>query len=233
REDTMLEDTIVVEDLAKTRFDDTWDDGPATCWVVLADTGDRKISVIKEVRDLLNLGLRDGKDLIDDAPTMFHTADTDIAAARLLLVGADAYPLTRGHLETAIGLVEGGAQTLDCTTGAPGVPASVKDLDLRDPEVIARERAKKYTTFVKNKLTVFEKCHTGDTLQSFLDAITCSEVQEDDDAITCGEAQEDGFFARLKYLQSLLRSVEVNGGNPHGPRYDLTLLSPPPTTVRG
>jgi len=228
----MLEDTIVVEDLAKTHFDETWDDGTAA-WVVLADAGDKKIQVIKEVRALLNLGLKDAHDLVKAAPTMFHTADSDIAAARLLLVGADAYPLTRGHLETAIGLVEGGAQTLDCTTGAPGVPASVKDLDLRDPEVIARERAKKYTTFVKNKLTVFEKCHTGDTLQSFLDAITCSEVQEDDDAITCGEAQEDGFFARLKYLQSLLRSVEVNGGNPHGPRYDLTLLSPPPTTVRG
>ncbi len=228
----MLEDTIVVKDLAKTHFDETWDDGTAT-WVVLADAGDKKIQVIKEVRALLNLGLKDAKDLVDDAPTMFHMADSDIAAARLLLVGADAYPLTRGHLETAIGLVEGGAQTLDCTTGVPAVLASIKDLDLGDPETVARKQAKKYTTFVKNKLTVFQKDHTGDTIQSFLDAITCSEVQEDGDAITCDEAQEDGFFERLKYLQSLLRSVEANGGNPQGPRYDLTLLSPPPTTVRG
>ena len=228
----MLEDTIVVKDLAKTHFDETWDDGTAT-WVVLADAGDKKIQVIKEVRALLNLGLRGAKDLVDDAPTMFHMADSDIAAARLLLVGADAYPLTRGHLETAIGLVEGDAPTLDCTTGVPAVLASIKYLDLGDPETVARKQAKKYTTFVKNKLTVFQKDHTGDTIQSFLDAITCSEVQEDGDAITCDEAQKDGFFARLKYLQSLLRSVEANGGNPHGPRYDLTLLSPPPTTVRG
>ena len=229
----MLEDTIVVEDLAKTRFDDTWDDGPATCWVVLADSGDRKISVIMEVRDLLNLGLKDGKDLVDDAPTIFHTADTDIAVARLLAAGADAYPLTRGHIETAIGLMEDRAQTLDCTTVLPAVLASIKDLDLRDPETIARERDQRYTTFLRNKLTVFEKDHTGDTLQSFLDAITCSEAQEDGDAITCSEVQEDGFFERLKYLQSIVGSAEAPDDNPTGPRYDLTLLSPPPTTVRG
>ena len=63
----MLEDTIVVEDLAKTHFDETWDDGTAT-WVVLADAGDKKIQVIKEVRALTNLGLKDAKDLVDGAP---------------------------------------------------------------------------------------------------------------------------------------------------------------------
>ncbi|SVC28837.1 uncharacterized protein METZ01_LOCUS281691, partial [marine metagenome] len=184
----MLEDTIVVEDLAKTHFDHTWDDGTAT-WVVLADCGDQKIQVIKEIRSLTNLGLKDAKDLVDNAPTIFSTTNGDIAAALLLRVGADAYPLTRDHIETAIGLVEGDAPTLDSTTAVPAVLASIKDLDVGDPETRARKQAKKYTTFVKNKLTVFQKDHTGDTIQSFLDAITCSEVQEDGDAITCSETQ--------------------------------------------
>ena len=232
----MLEDTIVVEDLAKTRFDHTWDDGPAT-WVVLADCGNKKIQVIKEIRSLTNLGLKDAKDLVESAPTIFSTTNDEIegdfAAARLLVVGADAYPLTRDHIETAIGLVEGDAPTLDSTTAVSAVLASIKDLDLGDPETVARKQAKKYTTFVKNKLTVFQKDHTGDTIQSFLDAITCSKEQEDGNAITCSEAQEDGFFARLKYLQSIVGSAEAPGDIPTGPRYDLTLLSPPPTTVRG
>ena len=63
----MLEDTIVVEDLAKTHFDETWDDGTAT-WVVLADAGDKKIQVIKEVRAITSLGLKEAKALVEDAP---------------------------------------------------------------------------------------------------------------------------------------------------------------------
>ena len=36
--------------------------------VVLAGAGDKKIQVIKEVRALTNLGLKDAKELVDDAP---------------------------------------------------------------------------------------------------------------------------------------------------------------------
>ena len=37
--------------------------------VVLTGAGDKKIQVIKEVRALTNLGLKDAKDLVDGAPT--------------------------------------------------------------------------------------------------------------------------------------------------------------------
>ena len=36
--------------------------------VVLTDAGDKKIQVIKEVRALTNLGLKEAKDLVDSAP---------------------------------------------------------------------------------------------------------------------------------------------------------------------
>ena len=36
--------------------------------VVLASAGDKKIQVIKEVRALTNLGLKEAKDLVDNAP---------------------------------------------------------------------------------------------------------------------------------------------------------------------
>ena len=36
--------------------------------VVLTEVGDKKIQVIKEVRALTNLGLKDAKDLVDGAP---------------------------------------------------------------------------------------------------------------------------------------------------------------------
>lgn len=36
--------------------------------VVLADAGDKKIAVIKEVRALTNLGLKEAKDLVEAAP---------------------------------------------------------------------------------------------------------------------------------------------------------------------
>ena len=37
--------------------------------VVLTGAGDKKIQVIKEVRSLTNLGLKDAKDLVDGAPS--------------------------------------------------------------------------------------------------------------------------------------------------------------------
>ena len=36
--------------------------------VILTDAGDKKIQVIKEVRGLTNLGLKEAKDLVDSAP---------------------------------------------------------------------------------------------------------------------------------------------------------------------
>ncbi len=37
--------------------------------VILTDAGDKKIQVIKEVRTLTNLGLKEAKDLVDGAPS--------------------------------------------------------------------------------------------------------------------------------------------------------------------
>ena len=37
--------------------------------VILAEAGDKKIQVIKEVRALTNLGLKEAKDLVDGAPS--------------------------------------------------------------------------------------------------------------------------------------------------------------------
>ncbi|HJR23930.1 MAG TPA: 50S ribosomal protein L7/L12, partial [Acidimicrobiales bacterium] len=37
--------------------------------VVLTEAGDKKIQVIKEVRALTNLGLKEAKDLVDGAPS--------------------------------------------------------------------------------------------------------------------------------------------------------------------
>jgi len=41
---------------------------PATVSVILANAGDKKIQVIKVVRELTNLGLKEAKDLVDGAP---------------------------------------------------------------------------------------------------------------------------------------------------------------------
>ena len=38
--------------------------------VILASAGDKKIQVIKEVRSLTNLGLKEAKDLVDGAPKL-------------------------------------------------------------------------------------------------------------------------------------------------------------------
>ena len=48
--------------------------------VVLTGAGDKKIQVIKEVRSLTNLGLKDAKDLVDGAPqTVLEGASKDDA----------------------------------------------------------------------------------------------------------------------------------------------------------
>jgi len=48
--------------------------------VILTEAGDKKIGVIKEVRTLTNLGLKEAKDLVDGAPsTILEKASKDDA----------------------------------------------------------------------------------------------------------------------------------------------------------
>ena len=60
--------------------------------VVLTGAGDKKIQVIKEVRALTNLGLKEAKDLVDGAPnTVIERAskeDAEKARAQLENAGA-------------------------------------------------------------------------------------------------------------------------------------------------
>jgi large subunit ribosomal protein L7/L12 len=60
--------------------------------VILTDGGDKKIQVIKEVRTLTNLGLKEAKDLVDGAPKAIlekvSKADADKAKAALEAAGA-------------------------------------------------------------------------------------------------------------------------------------------------
>jgi len=60
--------------------------------VVLADAGDKKIQVIKEVRALTNLGLKEAKDLVDGAPktVLEHVSKEDAEKAKAALEGAGA-----------------------------------------------------------------------------------------------------------------------------------------------
>jgi large subunit ribosomal protein L7/L12 len=60
--------------------------------VILASAGDKKIQVIKEVRTLTNLGLKEAKDLVDGAPKpvleRISKADAEKAKAALESAGA-------------------------------------------------------------------------------------------------------------------------------------------------
>jgi len=60
--------------------------------VVLATTGDKKIQVIKEVRALTSLGLKEAKDLVDGAPkpVLEKVSKEDAEKARAQLEGAGA-----------------------------------------------------------------------------------------------------------------------------------------------
>ena len=66
---------------AKTDFD-----------VILAAAGDKKIEVIKEVRTITGLGLKEAKDLVDGAPKNvkegISKADADAAVKKLVEAGA-------------------------------------------------------------------------------------------------------------------------------------------------
>lgn len=60
--------------------------------VVLANAGDQKIKVIKVVRELTGLGLKEAKDLVDNAPKTLKEAvskeDAEAMEAKLKEVGA-------------------------------------------------------------------------------------------------------------------------------------------------
>ena len=60
--------------------------------VVLTDAGDKKIQVIKEVRGLTNLGLKEAKDLVDGAPkpVLEKVSKEDAEKAKAALEGAGA-----------------------------------------------------------------------------------------------------------------------------------------------
>jgi len=60
--------------------------------VVLLSAGEQKVSVIKAVRELTALGLKEAKDLVDGAPKMIKEgvskADADAALKKLIEAGA-------------------------------------------------------------------------------------------------------------------------------------------------
>ena len=60
--------------------------------VVITDAGDKKIQVIKEVRTLTNLGLKEAKDLVDAAPktVLEKVSKADAEKAKAALEGAGA-----------------------------------------------------------------------------------------------------------------------------------------------
>jgi large subunit ribosomal protein L7/L12 len=60
--------------------------------VILASAGDKKIQVIKEVRALTNLGLKEAKDLVDGAPkpVLERVSKEDAEKAKAQLEGAGA-----------------------------------------------------------------------------------------------------------------------------------------------
>src|SRR4029077_12071850 len=60
--------------------------------VILQAAGDKKIQVIKEVRALTNLGLKEAKDLVDGAPkpVLEHVSKESADKARAALEGAGA-----------------------------------------------------------------------------------------------------------------------------------------------
>ena len=60
--------------------------------VILTAAGDKKIQVIKEVRSLTNLGLKEAKDLVDGAPqaVLEKVSKDDAEKAKTALEGAGA-----------------------------------------------------------------------------------------------------------------------------------------------
>ncbi len=58
--------------------------------VILADIGDKKINVIKEVRAITGLGLKEAKDLVEAAPKAVKEAVSKDEAAKIKKILEDA-----------------------------------------------------------------------------------------------------------------------------------------------
>ncbi len=58
--------------------------------VVLASGGANKLAVVKEVKNLLNLGLKEAKDLVDGAPSTLKTAVSKAEAEQIKTVLTEA-----------------------------------------------------------------------------------------------------------------------------------------------
>lgn len=78
----MAAPTTAAAEVEKTEFD-----------VFLKSGGANKLQVVKEVKTLLNIGLKEAKDLVDGAPCMvkekLSKADADALKAALETVGAE------------------------------------------------------------------------------------------------------------------------------------------------
>ena len=59
---------VAVSAVAGGAAADAEDAGSSTVDVVLADCGDKKIQVLKAVREITGLGLKEAKELVDNAP---------------------------------------------------------------------------------------------------------------------------------------------------------------------
>ena len=92
--------------------------------VVLESAGDKKIQVIKEVRGLTSLGLKEAKDLVEGAPKAVlegvnkETADKakealEAAGATITLKGSSAYCLSEGARPLGGGLLRRACDTGD------------------------------------------------------------------------------------------------------------------------
>lgn len=68
------------------------DEGPSTVSVILTNAGDKKIQVIKVIREITALGLKEAKDLVDGAPKPvkegIEKAEAEAIKAKLVEVGA-------------------------------------------------------------------------------------------------------------------------------------------------
>ena len=101
--------------------------------VILEAAGDKKIAVIKEVRAITSLGLKEAKDLVDSAPKAVLEGATKEAAekakAQLEDAGATRYPqVTRSgpgfRIRAGSGLLRETPSTpvggVSCVSGVPG-----------------------------------------------------------------------------------------------------------------
>jgi len=69
---------------------DAADAGPTTVSLVLVSVGDKKIQVIKVVREITGLGLKEAKDLVDGAPKAVKEGITPEEAETLKAKFADS-----------------------------------------------------------------------------------------------------------------------------------------------